>query len=104
MAINFTHSYHLGIFVCCRELEKKEYNYYTTLEAQKILAETLKSVEQNLPIVDRLRPYNPPKIEEINNELTPAEETKEAGRGRDALASPLQCSNFAMIYGTKLQN
>lgn len=30
-----------------------------------------------------------------------AEEQKEAGRGRDALASPLQCSNFAMIYGTK---
>ena len=53
MAINYTHSYHLGIFVCCRELEKKEYNYYTTLEAQKILAETLKSVEQNLPLVDR---------------------------------------------------
>ena len=106
LAIQFTHSYHLGVFVCCRELEKKEYNYYTRSEAWRILQETVRAYETKtkVSILDQQRTYNPAKLEDA---LDPAigEEVKqqELGRGRDALASPLQCSNFAMIYGTKPQ-
>ena len=101
LAIKNTHSYHLGIFVCCRELEKKEYNYCTKKEADLNLEDALRNVQDNMPIQEKLRPYNPVKGEEMLTETRMGEEAKEAGRGRDALASPLQCSNFAMIYGTK---
>lgn len=50
LAIQFTHSYHLGVFVCSRELEKKEYNYYTTSEAYRILAETIRAFETKTKI------------------------------------------------------
>ena len=102
LAIKHTHSYHLGVFVSCREQEEKEYNFLDVAEAERTLAHALKAVASEQPIGDRHRLFKPSEGEEMQE--GPGEEAKEGGvqgRGRDALASPLQCSNFAMIYGTK---
>ena len=41
LANNFPNSYHVGIFVCCRELEKKYYDYYSLSEAINYAKDTI---------------------------------------------------------------
>ena len=46
LADKFEHSYHLCIFVCCREIEKIEYDYISNAQAIKIVKEECKDIEK----------------------------------------------------------
>ena len=34
LSLQYPHTYHIGIFVCCREQDKYQYNFYSTLQAE----------------------------------------------------------------------
>ena len=46
LADNYEHSYHICIFVCCREMEKLEYDYISNAHALKIVKEESENLNQ----------------------------------------------------------
>ena len=46
LADNYEHSYHICIFVCCREMEKLGYDYISNTQALKIVKEESENLNQ----------------------------------------------------------
>ena len=47
LSLHYTHTYHLGVFVCCREAEKlrkEDYSFISTLQAKLIVEQDLQSL------------------------------------------------------------
>ena len=44
LADKFEHSYHICVFVCCREMEKVEYDYISNIQAINIVKEESKNI------------------------------------------------------------
>ena len=47
LSLHYTHTYHLGIFVCCREAEKlkdEDYGFISMLQAKLIVEQDIQSL------------------------------------------------------------
>ena len=109
IANKFPHSYHIGIFVCCRDREEPEYNFKSMSEAlnyaklnsisdgvklEKKLSESQEKFRKTR--TDLHNEFVDRYLEEIDTYIR---ETKD--KGKNDLLCRNNYSNFAFLFGTE---
>ena len=102
LADKYEHSYHLCIFVCCREMEKLEYDYISNAQAINIVKEESSNLNRLRKLKQLGGSFRNDRLHTVPSEGIIREHVQD-GPVQDqkvSFISSLRCSNFAFVFGS----